>query len=81
MDCIVHEVTKSRKRLSDFDFLVTICGYLCFLPRDSLCVFTGNRHKEAVLMFKLIFYFFLWFWLHFCTFFMKIHFSGCVLCF
>ena len=65
MDCIVHEVTKSRKRLSDFDFLVTICGYLCFLPRDSLCVFTGNRHKEAVLMFKLILYFFLWFLLTF----------------
>ena len=65
MDCIVHGVTKSQKRLSDFDFLVTICGYLCFLPRDSLCVFTGNRHKEAVLMFKLILYFFLWFLLTF----------------
>ena len=30
-------------------------------PRDNLCVFTGNRPKKELLMFKLILHFFLWF--------------------
>ena len=38
-------------------YMVTCVSFTC----DSLCVFTGKRHKEALPMFKLIFYFFLWF--------------------
>ena len=45
MDYIVHGVTKSQKRLSDFDFLVTIYGS-CVSFHVTVYVFsleTGTR--------------------------------------
>ena len=48
MDCIVHRVTKSRKQLSDFQFLVTIYGYLCFLPMWQLMCFHWKQAQGGI---------------------------------
>ena len=48
MDCTVHRVTKSRKQLSDFHFLVTIYGYLCFLPMWQLMCFHWKQAQGGI---------------------------------
>ena len=48
MDCIVHRVTKSQEQLSDFHILVTIYGYLCFLPMWQLMRFHWKQAQGGI---------------------------------